>query len=918
MVDSVTMSTRAIHLATALGLFCLLMGAYLFTYTGYPVSNDENALFSSAESLVKYGNMNIRSLYYQYPGSKTEPWSPPVHEPMQILVDAVLYKIAWEINGLGLMQTVWLSNILITALIGVVFYFTGLKLGYTRSVSLTAALMVGLGTMLWPYSQMHFRESLAAFWTLLLVFLSLRIRQGWGWIALLFGVGLLSLLTKAVLILNLPMLVWLMLPQDTFTSRQKALRYGVVLLGITVSGLILMTVLSKLLNNDRFDLTGYLTRTEGTSLKYALSVVGAFLFSPGRSLWAGSPILLASIYGTWRATRDGQTKLALAPWILLFSVTLAYAFGGWDWHGGQGWGTRYLLHVVPVMGLLLLPVISEGRWKVPLAALMAFSILIQMAGLLVPLNTFYAEMAARFPGQELDAFYTKGVWSLTETPWYIHLKRFDLQQMPIALRFAEPAWAIPVACALLLGLGMLLMIRPPKWLWAWGVVAAVGALLACGMTLISLESDSRYRANEPALTALVAEAKNHVGSNDLLLLANPEYKDIFLNTYKGAGTLAVLPYEFGERYSPAEPEPVVIDPDNNGSINFKERISGATNNMLEYSLFEHDYENIWFVTNLGPFHTFAYRPSEQLFATYSYLTETISITEEARLLRFAAIPNQVFEQFLTRHRPIHFGENLTLLGYDVPAHMKAGQVLPIQLAWQGENIPLDYSVAFMLTDSEGTVHAQQDGTPQGGFNPFTRLYAVNVEGRGLALPPDLPPGTYTVQIAVYDWRDLTRLPVDEAGGTAAEIATIEVLAPNATWQATSHLIDETPLDTSINVTLFEGITLMGYSIPATAEAGDTLTLRSAWDVSGGLGQPFNANFTLGSSQKRHLSTVNYSALSLFDDVFFEGLHTYEHTLYVPLDLPTGKYQIYASTYDWRQQLPSELVELGTICIGNCD
>src|SRR5688572_16627984 len=135
MVNSVAMSIRAIHLASALGLFCLLMGAYLFTYTGYPVSNDEIALFSSAESLVKEGDMNIRSLYYQYPGSKVEPWSPPVHEPMQIILDAVLYKIAWEIDGAGLMQTVWLSNILITALIGVVFYMTGLKLGYSRSVS---------------------------------------------------------------------------------------------------------------------------------------------------------------------------------------------------------------------------------------------------------------------------------------------------------------------------------------------------------------------------------------------------------------------------------------------------------------------------------------------------------------------------------------------------------------------------------------------------------------------------------------------------------------------------------------------------------------------------------------------------------------------------------------------------------------
>jgi hypothetical protein len=151
-----------------------------------------------------------------------------------------------------------------------------------------------------------------------------------------------------------------------------------------------------------------------------------------------------------------------------------------------------------------------------------------------------------------------------------------------------------------------------------------------------------------------------------------------------------------------------------------------------------------------------------------------------------------------------------------------------------------------------------------------------------------------------------------------EIAAVEVLAPEAPWQPNTHLIDDIPLDTSMNTTFFEGITLTGYTIPAAAQPGDMLILRSAWDVSSGLTQPFNVSFTLGNSEQKYMSTVNYSALSLFNDVFQAGLHTYEHDLYVPENLPTGKYQLYASTYDWRGQLPSDLVELGTICIGNCD
>jgi len=75
---------------------------------------------------------------------------------------------------------------------------------------------------------------------------------------------------------------------------------------------------------------------------------------------------------------------------------------------------------------------------------------------------------------------------------------------------------------------------------------------------------------------------------------------------------------------------------------------------------------------------------------------------------------------------------------------------------------------------------EQHGTPQATFRPMTtwRPGEHIRDNHGLALPPDLPPGTYEVWVKVYDWRTGTPLPVTGSDsildGQAARLTTIVV------------------------------------------------------------------------------------------------------------------------------------------------
>ena len=125
---------------------------------------------------------------------------------------------------------------------------------------------------------------------------------------------------------------------------------------------------------------------------------------------------------------------------------------------------------------------------------------------------------------------------------------------------------------------------------------------------------------------------------------------------------------------------------------------------------------------------------------------------------------------------------ITLDGYALEsATLSPGDILQLTLLWE-TNAPITerYKVfVHVYADPAQPPLAQQDGEPGGGllitsgWTPGKR-YADN---HGVALPPDLPPGTYTLAIGLYNLFDGTRLALTQNGtaaGERLEIGTITI------------------------------------------------------------------------------------------------------------------------------------------------
>jgi hypothetical protein len=106
-----------------------------------------------------------------------------------------------------------------------------------------------------------------------------------------------------------------------------------------------------------------------------------------------------------------------------------------------------------------------------------------------------------------------------------------------------------------------------------------------------------------------------------------------------------------------------------------------------------------------------------------------------------------------------------VLGSDLDA-MEAvpGQTLHLDLWWRALRQPdTDYSVGIYLVDSQGRTIAQQDGGFDRGQVPAVALPQDHwtPDARALTVPPDALSGEYGLLVAVYDWRDGSRLTPDD-------------------------------------------------------------------------------------------------------------------------------------------------------------
>ncbi len=131
---------------------------------------------------------------------------------------------------------------------------------------------------------------------------------------------------------------------------------------------------------------------------------------------------------------------------------------------------------------------------------------------------------------------------------------------------------------------------------------------------------------------------------------------------------------------------------------------------------------------------------------------------------------------------VNLGGEIMLVGYSLGATAaRPGEPVLLTLYWQAIGpITHPYTVFTHLLDAHAQVRAQMDGQPVGGTRPTTTWKPGEVihDNYALLLPEDLASGSYELEVGMYLWPEMTRLPVlGEDGQTLGDrvlLGTVEV------------------------------------------------------------------------------------------------------------------------------------------------
>ncbi len=118
----------------------------------------------------------------------------------------------------------------------------------------------------------------------------------------------------------------------------------------------------------------------------------------------------------------------------------------------------------------------------------------------------------------------------------------------------------------------------------------------------------------------------------------------------------------------------------------------------------------------------------------------------------------------------NFDGKMELRGYEVS---RQGLNLAVTLYWQAlAPMPLDYTIFVHLVGPDGQTIAQHDGQPAwevplptSTWQPGEMLPDKHI----LNLPSELPPGDYRLEVGVYYWQTMERLPVIENGAAVRDL-----------------------------------------------------------------------------------------------------------------------------------------------------
>lgn len=785
---------RARRAAFALTLGSLLFLVYLLTFLGVPRTDDERFIIDTTDSMAVRGSLQLNQTSYLRPIQTTDV------EPAQPLLSVPLYWLAYHIPWVGNIHALMLFSPIVTALTGVLLFIYALTLGYTERTAVVGALLFGLATIAWPYTQTYFREPL----TMLNLFAAAYLLERWRrafaagerrhWRYLGGGTLLvvLALLSKEAALLALPALALIAYPG---TVAVRARRRQIIAALVALAAIAVVFVLG--LTFFRVQLYAAVSRyavleralrlVEG--LPQAWVGITGYLFSPGKGLWWYSPVLLLAL-GAPLALPRARWRESWLPLSLMLLFVVSYAgIRGAQWQGGTGWGARYMLPLVPFLMIAALPLIdrilqARTLWpKLALGLLALAGLALQVAGTTVDLFDYEQHMQQQTGLLPYDASLAWNVrWSqAVGTLLYVGQGKTAIRWLIpspdwIALA-AIAAGAVTLVAAIVWVSRRVALPRRAAQMLITGVPVIVAAI-----TLLALwraYGDPRYRGDDEALAALREHLYAHAKPDDTILLNSPAYVPHFMNYYKGTADWYSMPFAPGERYSPEQAPPVVSD-----SLNklVGDHSAGTVDIFTEGRVF-YNGQPLWLVTDQGPWLEWAVRPVEWYMAKRLYTVNATDFSPTVRLVEYLPLRAPTGGEQPRHPVDAQLGEAIRLVGFDLettagpdnaPAsgfeELRPGALLGVSLLWEAVSyVDADYTVAVFVVGSDGLPVLQQDRAPQGGFAPTGAWQPGDRirDNYGFVLPSDLPPGDYQLWVLAYTWPSLERLPVTGSDGAVA-------------------------------------------------------------------------------------------------------------------------------------------------------
>ncbi|MFN2291287.1 MAG: glycosyltransferase family 39 protein [Anaerolineae bacterium] len=253
-------------------------------------------------------------------------------------------------------------------------------------------------------------------------------------------------------------------------------------------------------------------------------------------------------------------------------------------------------------------------------------------------------------------------------------------------------------------------------------------------------------------------------------------------------------------------------------------------------------------------------------------------------------------------------DRIALLGYSLlDERLAAGEIAQITLFWQVEETPAQrYKVFLHVLDAGNHILGQRDAEPGGGVQ-LTTLWEPGqtiVDNYGLPVHPATPPGTYRVEVGMYDPETNRRLKVVQGSDGEVQLGADRVWLSPLTVVHPASPFPVTALDVQHRADArFGQLDLLGYDVyrlgsahqpEAALHPGEVLHVNLYWQAVGQPREDWGVVIDLVDSEGTARASIRGEPALDFPTSQWQPGDVWrgQFNLALPGDAPAGAYRLY--------------------------